>query len=68
MVIGDEFLMIVGTAKPATLDVAKALAEAQLGNAHGRPAPHGSAAQSPSYRLKMTAPLWPPSPMLFESA
>ncbi len=26
------------------------------------------AAQSPSYRLKITAPLWPPRPMLFESA
>ena len=24
--------------------------------------------QSPSYRLKMTAPLWPPRPMLFDSA
>ena len=24
--------------------------------------------QSPEYRLKITAPLWPPSPMLFDSA
>ena len=28
----------------------------------------GWASQSPSYRLKMTAPLWPPRPMLFDSA
>jgi len=29
---------------------------------------HAPLPQSPSYRLKMTAPLWPPSPILFESA
>src|SRR5262249_50494875 len=30
--------------------------------------PGATAAQSPSYRLKITAPLWPPRPMLLDSA